>query len=325
MLFMDVSPSNVAGATFSIVKKGFDPDEVRNFLGQVSQSLSQATDHAATMEQRARQAVARMQQAEQAAVAAGAVPTAPLSTSLMSQAKIDDTETISRTLLLAQRTADACIADAKAEAEAARSAAQLEADGITLDSHRQAERFIADARHEARRAGENERVAADEELRQLLARLEFLREDVRQMDAHVAAQRDRLQAASVELAAIADGSLVETHPPVLSAASDEAVHATPVAAEVHSHLNANDETAMYNVLFTAPDADGRAPTPAMGYSTDESSVRGFRLPDVDDELHIDPVSGDDDDEVDDDDDVTAEVPIVAGSDDVTMKISGDDL
>jgi cell division septum initiation protein DivIVA len=308
---MDVSPSNVAGATFSIVKKGFDPDEVRNFLGQVSQSLSQATDHAATMEQRARQAVSRMQQAEQAAVAAGAVPSSPVLASSISHAKIDDTETISRTLLLAQRTADVCVADAKAEAERLLEAARLESDGITLDSHRQAERFIADARNEARRSGENERVAAEEELRQLLARLEFLREDVRQMDTHIAAQRDRLHAASVELAAIADGSLEETHPPALSAASDEAVHTPPVAAEVHSHLNATDETAMYNVLFTAPDAEGRAPTPAMGYSTDESSVRGFRLPD--------------DVDVDDLDDVTAEVPMVAGPDDTTMKISGDDL
>src|SRR5688572_22425789 len=110
---MDESPQAVAGTTFRIVKKGYDPDEVRAYLSNVSRALTAAQEHAASMEARARQAVAKAQELMQQRQA---TPERGM--------KLEDTETISRTLLLAQRTADNTTADARREAEKTLAAAR---------------------------------------------------------------------------------------------------------------------------------------------------------------------------------------------------------
>jgi DivIVA domain-containing protein len=329
---MEVSPQTVSGATFSIVKKGFDPDEVRGFLSQVAQSLTKANDHASTMEQRARQAVIRMQQAEQAAasVAPAVVPTSPPEPARAAQ-KLDDTETISRTLLLAQRTADEHIAAAKADATSMTTTARTEAERLVREAHEQAALVIADSRSEARRSADAERSRAEEELQRLLARLEFLREDVRQLDGYASAQRDRLRAASLQLKAVADGELGESRPPVLSAASDEVVRSSaPISAaddEVSAPAAAatavaasetsvsQDSTVAIEDRFDAPAADGRAPTPARGYSADDTGLFNLRAS----------AASDSELELDLDDDITAEVPIIDPDATQAIKISGDDL
>jgi cell division septum initiation protein DivIVA len=334
---MDVSPQTISGATFSIVKKGFDPDEVRGFLGQAAEALQREADRAATMEQRARQAAARMQQAEAAAAAAQA----GTGRDSGSTARLDDTETISRTLLLAQRTADAHVAEARDQADTMLATARSEAELQVRDAHDQADQVLADARNDARRAADAERVVAEEELQQLLARLEFLRGDVEQLEGHLADQRSRVRAAGENLLALADGQLAEVPAPALSAASDEAVHEewqhSPVtygqAAETYDddeHVDDDNEWSdepgadaptMTMSEFGAPEADERAPTPALGFSTGES-VLGFRLPDDDTDSmpRIEPAPGYEDDEP------TAEVPIITPeSGRGTMRIFGDDL
>src|SRR5829696_4436341 len=108
---MDLSPQAVSVATFKTVRRGYDPDEVRSYLARVSSTLEAAQQQATAMEARARAAVAKMQDLQAAAVAAPATDdrrdvVAPP----------DEAETISRTLLLAQRTADTTVAEARAEA-----------------------------------------------------------------------------------------------------------------------------------------------------------------------------------------------------------------
>jgi hypothetical protein len=125
------------------------------------------------MEARARAAVARLQELQQQppaqppAVQPGATaPVAP-----------DEAETISRTLLLAQRTADATIADAE----------------------REANEIIETAKAESRKSGEAERVRVEGEVQALLARRDFLESDVDQLDQFLAAQRDRISAVAAAL------------------------------------------------------------------------------------------------------------------------------
>jgi hypothetical protein len=181
-------------------------------LSNVSRALTAAQEHAASMEARARQAVAKAQELMQQRQA---TPERGM--------KLEDTETISRTLLLAQRTADNTTADARREAEKTLATARAEAETALAGAKEEALRLVETARADARRAGESERVQVEEELQQLLARLEFLRDDVTQLDRFTGEQRTRLREAAEALNDIAErpvGGLGEHRSPVLSAASD---------------------------------------------------------------------------------------------------------
>jgi DivIVA domain-containing protein len=209
---MDTSPQAISSATFRMVKKGYDPDEVRAYLAETSKAVEAAQAHATQMEGRARQAVARAQELMAAQrTAEGA-------------AHHDDAENISRTLLLAQRTADTTVAEAKAEAEGTTRNARNEADRLIADARSAANTMIEEAKADARRAGEGERVKVESEVQQLLARLEFLRDDVAQLESFTAVSRDRLLETSVTLRDVAErpvGGLGELRRPVLSAAADQ--------------------------------------------------------------------------------------------------------
>ena len=107
---MELSPQAVAAATFRTVKRGYDPDEVRAYLIEVSASLEAAHQQATAMEARARAAIAKLQDATQLAqqtpaTTTGPVPVTPAPTPTVGA---EEAETISRTLLLAQDIAETC-------------------------------------------------------------------------------------------------------------------------------------------------------------------------------------------------------------------------
>ena len=227
---MELTPSQISGATFRTVRKGYDPAEVDALLNDAAAALEQAQQQATAMEARARAAVARLQEQQQAAPAAQAAP-APIATSPDGEAArpgvqigADEAETISRTLLLAQRTADTTIADAETEAERIRIAARTEADA-TLDSTREmSSQLMEEARAEARKASEAERVAAANEVESLKARREFLLGDVDQLESFLVDQRERLRGAARQIEALCDrvpSGLGQVTPPVVSASDDE--------------------------------------------------------------------------------------------------------
>jgi DivIVA domain-containing protein len=220
---MDTSPQAISSATFRMVKKGYDPDEVRAYLGEMSKAVEAAQAHATQMESRARQAVARAQELMAAQrTAEGA-------------AHHDDAETISRTLLLAQRTADTTVAEARAEAETTTGNARSEADRLIAEARSAANTMIEEAKADARRAGEGERVRVESEVQQLLARLEFLRDDVAQLESFTAVSRDRLLETATALRDVAErpvGGLGELRRPVLSAAADQQPASPPLPLDV---------------------------------------------------------------------------------------------
>ena len=226
---MELTPSQISGATFRTVRKGYDPAEVDALLNDAAAALEQAQQQATAMEARARAAVARLQE-QQAAPAAEAAP-APVAAAPEPeparpavQLGADEAETISRTLLLAQRTADSTIADAESEAERIRTAARTEAD-TTLDSTREmSSQLIEEARAEARKVSEAERVAAANEVESLKARREFLLGDVDQLETFLIDQRERLRGAARQIEALCDrvpSGLGQVAPPIVSASDDE--------------------------------------------------------------------------------------------------------
>ncbi|MEP7115866.1 MAG: DivIVA domain-containing protein, partial [Ilumatobacteraceae bacterium] len=220
----------VRSAGFKTVKKGYDPAEVNDFKEKVAAAIETAQNQATAMEARARAAVAKLQEVSQhvtsGANAAGASPSA----------SDEDAETISRTLLLAQRTADTTVAQANADAETITVEARVDATTVIDNARSMADKLLDEARLEARRSAESERIKAENEVQALLARRDFLISDVDHLEHHLGAQRERLRDAAVSLQDLIErvpGGLGEMRRPLLSASAETLLSAstrTPEAA-----------------------------------------------------------------------------------------------
>ncbi len=216
---MEMTPQRVRSAEFRSVRKGADPDEVKVFLNDVADELERAQNQSTAMEARARAAVARLQEVSEADSAPAAPAPAPAV-----EASAEEAETISRTLLLAQRTADNTVAEARGEAARIVAGASDEA-ATTLDSTREmSAQMLAEARAEARQIGAAERAAIASEVEALKARRDFLESDVEQLEMFLAEQRSRLRDAATSLIDITErvpGGLGEARAPLLSASDDD--------------------------------------------------------------------------------------------------------
>ena len=213
---MEMNPQRVRSAEFKTVRKGADPDEVRVFLSDVANELERAQNQSTAMEARARAAVARLQELNEAGSTAAVAPTVDVS--------VEESDTISRTLLLAQRTADQAVAGARAEAEQIIRRANDEA-AKTLDSTREmSAQLLTEARIDARKIGEAERNSVASEVESLMARRDFLESDVHHLETFLVDQRARVREAASSLLDIADrvpGGLGDVRAPLLSASDDD--------------------------------------------------------------------------------------------------------
>jgi DivIVA domain-containing protein len=228
---MAISPAEIRALQFSTVKRGgYDQREVESFRTAAADSLESALQESTAMEARARAAVARLQELSQQAAAAedaesategdGPAPAAPVERPAPPTIAPDEAETISRTLLLAQRTADTTIAEAEATAQSR--VAEAEAEAV---------RIIELAKAESRRAGESERVRVEGEVQALLARRDFLESDVDHLDQHLQAQRERINEVVAELSSITGrvvNGLAPMRRPQLSASDHSGEHDRPV-------------------------------------------------------------------------------------------------
>ena len=214
---MEMTPQRVRGAEFRTVRKGADPDEVKVFLNDVADELERAQNQSTAMEARARAAVARLQEVSES-------DSAPVAPAPAVEASVEEAETISRTLLLAQRTADSTVAEARGEAARILAGATDEA-ATTLDSTREmSAQMLAEARAEARQIGATERAAIASEVEALKARRDFLESDVEQLELFLTEQRSRLREAATSLIDITErvpGGLGEARSPLLSASDDD--------------------------------------------------------------------------------------------------------
>ncbi len=212
---MEMSPQTVRSTGFKVVKKGYDPAEVDSFKEQVATAVEFSQNQATAMEARARAAVAKLQEVSQQVSSNVREPQAT--------SHSGDTEVISRTLLLAQRTADSTVAEARVEADQMVVKARDEAGRVLDTARNMAAKTVDDARFEARRAAEDEKVRAENEVQALLARRDFLLADVDHLEQYLQAQRERLRDAAVQLHELVDrvpGGLGEMRRPLLSASAD---------------------------------------------------------------------------------------------------------
>jgi cell division initiation protein len=201
---MELTPAEVSQATFRITRKGFEPEEVRRYLTEVSRALEAAQQQSSAMEARARAALAKLHEASQA-------PQGP---------SPDEAQAISRALLLAQRTADTTIAEADQKAADIIAAATAQADEARTAAQNESAALVEAARTDARRARDEENLRAENEVQALLARRDFLVADVEQLEQHLVTHRERLREVAGELVAVAErsaGGLGDLRRPLLSA------------------------------------------------------------------------------------------------------------
>ena len=285
---MEITPQRVRSAEFRTVRKGADPEEVKVFLDDVADELERAQNQSTAMEARARAAVARLQEVSDSAPApAAAAPEV--------EASVDEAETISRTLLLAQRTADTAVAEAKAEADRIEREASAEA-AKTIDSTREmSARLLEEARDEARRAGESERLNVKTEVDSLRARRDFLESDVDHLERHLAEERSRLREAATTLMDLTErvpGGLGDARRPLLSASDDD----TPTGTDIdpllhdgdHGDSTGDDTAALDTAELSASefaDADDAGEAPLSFEAVEPDEDQPFSDGDFADESH----------------------------------------
>jgi DivIVA domain-containing protein len=170
---MEMSPKAIAAVTFPVVRKGYDPEQVRSFLSQLSRGVEELQNRALQAEAKAR------------------LSSAPAAESA-------NVESITKTLLLAQRTADSTLAEARDEAEGIRRQASERAEAILAEAKAQGAQLISAAEQEAVRSGDAARARVTAEVEALEARRQALLQHSDALSNHVTAQRERL-AATVEV------------------------------------------------------------------------------------------------------------------------------
>ncbi|HEY2301360.1 MAG TPA: DivIVA domain-containing protein [Acidimicrobiales bacterium] len=154
---MDVSPKTLREVEFREKMRGYHPEDVDQFLERVAASME-------VLQDRLRQSMERTQRAEQAAAEAGG-----------------NDDTLRRTLVLAQRTADLAVQEAREQAAR-----------ILAGAEQQAQALLADAEERAQRAQDDALMETKSELAKLEASRQHLQAEVDMLSQWVAEHRAHL-------------------------------------------------------------------------------------------------------------------------------------
>ncbi len=191
---MDVTPQLIEQIEFSEKFRGYDPDQVDDFLERVGAALSESQARAADLEHRVRELE---RQLEEAPARAPEPAAAPLSDD-------EEIEQATRTLMLAKRTAEAAISEARAEANQLLADARAKAEASTREATEEAERLVRDAQaqreellRQAKEDAEGEFAGQREQYQSEMTRLADERRSVAEqlqlMEARLDEQRNRLE------------------------------------------------------------------------------------------------------------------------------------
>jgi DivIVA domain-containing protein len=289
---MELSPKAIAGVQFRTVRKGYDPEEVRSFLAQLARGVEAVQAQAAATESRARSMMTKLQE-------------------LSAREDPDPGEAMKRTLLLAQRTADAAIAEATEEARAMVANAEEKARATLAEAQSKGEQLVTDAEADARRAGSAEKARIDAEVTALRNRRDELHAEAARIEALIADQRDRLVAVAATLTktiqeptglvssplappspdpevdpgageAIAEAAGPEAAPPAVDPNAARSWSSEPPSQLGRARRSDDDAVADELALLAEPprmfDSDGPPTAEVPVISADDELVRGFFEP-----------------------------------------------
>lgn len=202
MLAMELTPKLIEEAEFRETRKGYDRDQVDDFLEEAAASVAKLLSQLAETRQRAEAAEARLAAAAadgDSATAASAGPAGPDPKALEA-----NTDELKRTLVLGQRTADAAIREARAEAARLQAEAKDKSSRQVAEAETRARQTVIDADREA----EQLRTEAQSRLLSEVQALEGIREELRSdadlIDRYVGEQREQLRGGLQELQRLLD-------------------------------------------------------------------------------------------------------------------------
>lgn len=208
---MDVTAQLLHDVEFREAKRGgYNTHDVDEFLERLAVGLERQEQAVNEARQRIEAAEARAAEAERRAAAVDQAATETATSQ----------ETLKRTLVLAQKTADAAIRDAEEQAAQLLAYAHAEAERLIAEAQEASEQARSAAEDEARAAHDQARARVLGEMVDLENARERLREDVQILERHLDEQRDRVRVAVQELQRMLDDpeSLFEAAMPVLSEA-----------------------------------------------------------------------------------------------------------
>ncbi|MEY2402513.1 MAG: cell division initiation protein [Acidimicrobiaceae bacterium] len=278
---MDVTPQVINEVEFHQKMRGYDPDEVDDFLERVAVAVEQLQQRVMQAEQRA---VVAERRAGETAGRPKAAPAAPTPSAPANEA--EETEAIRRTLVLAQRTADAAIKEAEEDARRTLQGAQEQVQRLYAEAQEQARKLVIDAESEARKTSDETRQRLVKEIIALEEARDSLRADQGILERHLDEQRLRLRSSIGELQRLLDdpGRLRAVTPPELSGATRPDLSGdpggaieTPVAAEPEAtdddgpviDLDASGSAGDDDSAFERPTTGGVTFTPPDDTSGDE--------------------------------------------------------
>jgi len=211
---MDVTPQLIEEIDFSEKFRGYDPDQVDDFLERVGATLSglmvserDARDRADRAEQEVRSLRERLASA----------PKAPSSGAAAAPALSDEQEIeqASRTLLMAKRTADAAIAEARQEAGDLLATARSQSEQLSSEAQAHRDDLLRRAREDAEREFGDQRNRFAQEIRDLDARKRELHADIDVLEQRISEQRGDLEHVHEKLSALVrDPGVLRPRPPV---------------------------------------------------------------------------------------------------------------
>ena len=211
---MDGTPHLLTDVQFSERRRGYDPEEVDNFLERVSSAVAQLQDKLREATARAESADAKVLDAQRAKSAAetelsrlgGTTGTDPgnIATPAKSVDPEVEAERASRVLLMAQKTADATIDDANATAQQTISDARTRAAGLVSDAEEEAAKLRTDAKREADELVEQQRTTVVRDVKELEDVRASVQGDVDLLKRHLDEQRSRIRRGVEALALVLD-------------------------------------------------------------------------------------------------------------------------
>jgi DivIVA domain-containing protein len=253
---MDVTPQLIEQIDFAERRfGGYDPDQVDDFLERVGATIARLQDEARALNERAERAehaLAEAQRAASEATAAVAAAPAPV-------ADDTDIEQATSTLLLAKRTAEAAISEARTEASRLLSDARSRSEAETRDAAAEADRLVREAQAQRddllRRAREDADAEFSEQRERFRAEIADLdatkvrcADDVRLLEGRVAEYRKDL----VEVHAAISGLLDD--PDSLRTRSPLEIDMTPASAAPASPFYATSSTPVVTIPDAQPEA-----------------------------------------------------------------------
>lgn len=248
---MELTPQTLHAVEFREARRGgYNTRDVDDFIERVASSVGHLNERVREAQARADAADARLAEMQRELDEARRRPAVAPVAAVPEPSETD--ETLRRTLVLAQRTADATIKEAKEEA-----------NRVLSEAREEAARTRAEAEAEARRGADSARLSAQAEVENLLANRDQLKSDLDLLRRRLDEQREQLRTGINEMQRLLDDpQALKPLPPV--------------------HLAEIERPAPYGVAPPAPEAIAPAPVPdhgANGMPLPDHGANGMPVPD----------------------------------------------